>query len=263
MDNDILIRIFMTLNVVELVCVASVCKSWREAAFEPCLWEVVDFSKLKATNFNPQREQSSHRVINILSSAFRLCGGTISCLIFHLNTYITSQQLVLVSKRLVLPVQDTERLVNGSEEAAKNWPKLESLTIRGRFTIEFMKAIGQHCNNLIELKMLCLVDMDCAESIIAYAPSLKVSSIEFNMVHRDAMLSLLKEMKQLEELSMSHCLILDHSPIPGYMSVLVQLDELVLQEASRLKKFMFFQSPSHVRSFEISLDGDTFLLMAI
>lgn len=99
LDKDVLLRIFMTLNVVDLICGACVCTSWREAASEPGLWKMVDLSKLESRNFNRQPERSSQRVMDILNSAFSLSGGTISCLIFHFYVYITSQHLVLVSER--------------------------------------------------------------------------------------------------------------------------------------------------------------------
>ncbi|XP_024155850.1 F-box/LRR-repeat protein At3g48880-like [Rosa chinensis] len=137
LDKDILVRIFMTLNVVELICGASVSKSWREATSEPYLWEIVDLSKLEAKNFNRELGQSNQRVMDIVNSVFSLSGGTIFCLTFHFYAYITSQHLVCISertrnlKRLVLPVWDNNILVNDFEEAAKNWPYLESLTISG------------------------------------------------------------------------------------------------------------------------------------
>ncbi|KAJ0960269.1 hypothetical protein J5N97_001910 [Dioscorea zingiberensis] len=114
--------------------------------------------------------------MDIVNSAFSLSGGTISCFIFHFYAYMTSQHLVCISestpnlKRLVLPVRDNDILVNEFEEAANNWPLLESLTIPGSFSIELMKAIGQHCKNLSDLKMMHRFDMNCAENILAYAP---------------------------------------------------------------------------------------------
>lgn len=265
LDKDVLLRIFMTLNVVDLIRGACVCTSWQEAASEPSLWKMVDLSKLEARNFNRQPERSSQRVMDILNSAFSLSGGTISCLIFHFYVYITSQHLVLVSgrtpnlKRLVLPVRNNDISVNEFEEAAKNWPNLESLTIPCSFPVKFMKAIGKHCKNLYELKIMRRFDTDCAETILAYAPNLKVLSLRCNMVHREAMLRLLKEMKHLQVLNISHCLILDHSSNPGFMSVLSKLDKVILEEASRLEKFMFCKKDScHICQLQISTNGILF-----
>lgn len=100
LEKDILIRIFMTFNVVELIRGASVCKSWREAALEPCLWKILDLSMVEAENFRHQQpEQSSQRVMDIVNSAFILSKGSVSCLILHFHAYITSQHLVCVSER--------------------------------------------------------------------------------------------------------------------------------------------------------------------
>lgn len=100
LEKDILIRIFMTFNVVELIRGASVCKSWREAALEPCLWKILDLSMVEAENFRHQQpEQSSQRVMDIVNSAFSLSKGSVSCLILHFHAYITSQHLVCVSER--------------------------------------------------------------------------------------------------------------------------------------------------------------------
>lgn len=122
-----------------------------------------------------------------------------------------------------------------------------------------MKAIGKHCKNLYELKIMRRFDTDCAETILAYAPNLKVLSLRCNMVHREAMLRLLKEMKHLQVLNISHCLILDHSPNPGFMSVLSKLDKVILEEASRLEKFMFCKKDScHICQLQISTNGILF-----
>jgi len=43
MDYDILVKIFMSLNVMDLISVVSqVCSSWRSACCDPILWKKLD-----------------------------------------------------------------------------------------------------------------------------------------------------------------------------------------------------------------------------
>ena len=49
---DILIRIFLKLNVVELSIASMICKSWNEYCRNPMLWAKLDLSRLCSNAFN-------------------------------------------------------------------------------------------------------------------------------------------------------------------------------------------------------------------
>jgi len=49
---DILIRIFLKLNVVELSVASMVCKSWNEICRNTLLWEKLNLSRLSSNVFN-------------------------------------------------------------------------------------------------------------------------------------------------------------------------------------------------------------------
>ncbi|XP_024171559.1 F-box/LRR-repeat protein At3g48880 [Rosa chinensis] len=248
LDKDVLVGIFMTLNVVELIRGVSVCKSWLEAASEPCLWKTIDLSKLEVKNFNQQREQSSQRVMDIVNSSFSLSGGTISCFIFHFYAYITSQHLAIgqhcknlrelkmmhrfdmncaenilayapslkvISLRCNRVHRDASLKVAGFEAALKNWPQLESLTIPCDFLVEIMEVIGKHCNKSAEMKLMCDFYEEYAEAVAAYIPNLKVLSLRCAEVSRGAVLHILNQMNHLQVLNLSHSYIVDHAPTPN------------------------------------------------
>ena len=49
---DFLIRIFLKLNVVELLVTSMVYKSWNEICHNPLLWVKLDLSRLSSNAFN-------------------------------------------------------------------------------------------------------------------------------------------------------------------------------------------------------------------
>ena len=146
----------------------------------------------------------------------------------------------------------------GFEAALKNLPELESLTIPYHFPAQIMEVIGKHCNKLSEMKLMCTFHEDYAEAVAAYIPNLKVLSLRCSEVSRGALLHILKEMKHLLVLNVSHSYIVDRYPTPDRrIVVLRELDQQVLEAASRLERFIYCRSRLYCNTcrLQLSLNG--------
>jgi len=93
---DILIKIFLKLNVVELSVASMVCKSWNEICHNHLLWAKLDLSRLSSNAFNipllpgAWRDDlvSKSKLITCLKYALRLRNNNTSCLVFNFFIYL-------------------------------------------------------------------------------------------------------------------------------------------------------------------------------
>ncbi|KAJ7944888.1 F-box/LRR-repeat protein [Quillaja saponaria] len=91
---------------------------------------------------------------------------------------------------------------------------LESLTVPCVTCYSYMlEAIGKNCRNFSELKVLCPLDIEFAESLIKHIPKLKILSLRCSLVYTEALRCILKGLEYLEVLNLSHSMFfaeLDH-----------------------------------------------------
>jgi len=103
--HEILVKIFLCLNVVDVAVASLVCKSWNEACHEPSLWNKIDLSTLgsycfsKPLNKVEAYRHSSLKMTQFLKHVFDLSGGNTTFLIFNFYVYLTNEQLILVAQR--------------------------------------------------------------------------------------------------------------------------------------------------------------------
>ncbi|KAB2632680.1 F-box/LRR-repeat protein [Pyrus ussuriensis x Pyrus communis] len=252
MDYNILVRIFMTLNFLDVILVSFVCKSWNAACCNPILWEKLDLTLLKFNTCNTPRRlttwsdnKSSERLLKVLKSALRLSCGNLSSLVFHFSLFINDDHLICAAERtprlkqLVLPTWNLITLT-GFETAVRNWVGLESFVVAYiDFPFQIMKLVGSYCN-ISQLKVMCpsKFDVVCARAIVAYTPKLKILSLQCTTVHKTALVFIMNEMKDLEILNVSHCTFIDDSERPRYSYGFEQLGESIVAQVSRLKEFL-------------------------
>ncbi|XLS55897.1 hypothetical protein HN51_005652 [Arachis hypogaea] len=250
---ELLVNIFMALNVVELATVSRVCKTWRETRSDPKLWHKLDLSVLCYKPFNVPKilgswnlEDSSERMTKILRGILTQSKiGHIRCFVFNFYAYIKDEHLLLVAertpnlKRLVLPA-----LCNLSKEAIEHaislWGGLESITIT-RMTNhdEIFPAIGKYCKRITELKITSCFEMDHARVLIEHTPNLKFLSIQSIIVNFKALCCVLENLKHLETINLCHSLIMD-KPDPSTQLVLYTFRQLQHQwPIHRLRKVLF------------------------
>lgn len=257
MGYDILLKIFMTLDIMDLMSnISRVCNYWRLVCRDPILWGTLDFSLLKSNYITipwqlySRDDEPSKRLMEILKIAFDLSRGHVTCLIFHFDMYIKDEHLIYTAercpnlKRLILSAW-SQITVDGYSKAFKMWEGLESMTIPGIIghPSDIMEAIGKHCKNFSELKIMCPLDLDFAIAITTFLPKLRVLSLRCSILTKVALVHIINSLENLEVLNLSHCFI-EYVHSLEVVSVLEGLDTSVIEKASRIRKFIYCQDRS-------------------
>jgi hypothetical protein len=107
MDYDILVKIFMTVNVMDLISsVSLVCSSWHTACCDPVIWKKLDLSMLISNSIHipPEPyawsdEHSNKKLMKILRTCLNLSHGNVTCLVFHFYVFIKNEHLVCAAQR--------------------------------------------------------------------------------------------------------------------------------------------------------------------
>ncbi|KAK6802955.1 hypothetical protein RDI58_000739 [Solanum bulbocastanum] len=87
-------------------------------------------------------------------------------------------------------------------------------------------------------------DILFASALVSFLPNLKVLSVRCTELSKPVLVILLKGLKKLKVLNISHCLITKDLPPPAPMKILAKLDESILEKESRLDKFLTCMSDS-------------------
>nr|XP_043616808.1 F-box/LRR-repeat protein At3g48880-like [Erigeron canadensis] len=252
LDNDILMRIFQTFDIFELTSgIAQVCNSWRYAVCDPLFWSTLDLSMLKSNFIKIPLEpyvyvdgRSDKTLTKVLKISLSLSHGNISTLIFHYNLFVSDDQLTYTAercprlKRLVLPAWNRIKKT-GICKAISMWQDLESLTMPSIASPRYiMEEISKNCKNFSKLKLMGPCDILFANALANCLPDLKVLSLRCSMIYKEALITILDRLKHLEVLNISHCIIIEVPPPPASRIVLDELDNSILEKASRIKDFL-------------------------
>ncbi|KAJ8554453.1 hypothetical protein K7X08_025131 [Anisodus acutangulus] len=256
LDIDILVKIFQSFDLFELTSgLAQVCSAWRLACSDQLLWKTLDLSVLKSNFIKIPLEpyvyvdcQSDTTLTRLLKICLNLSRGNILTLIFHYNLYVSDNQLTYTAercprlKRLVMPAWNRIKKT-GICRAIRIWEDLESLTMPSIANPPYvMEEIARNCKKFAELKIMGPCDMLFANTLVEFLPNLKVLSVRCTMLSKPVLIIILDELKKLEVLNISHCLITEVPPAPK--KILTKLDESILEKASRLRKFITCMSDS-------------------
>ncbi|ESW11957.1 hypothetical protein PHAVU_008G073500 [Phaseolus vulgaris] len=257
--HEILVKIFLCLNVVDVAVASLVCKSWNKASREPSLWNKIDLSTLgsycfrKPLNKIEAYRHSSLKMTQFLKHVLDLSNGSTTCLIFNFYVYLTNEQFILVAqgtpklKRVVLP--ETGDFSRGVVETVMSlWSCLESITITsgvsGYYTL---LAIGKYCNNITEMKFSqgCYFEEKHAVAMAKHTPKLKILSIRTVATSVKALFCVLRFLEHLEKVNICHSLIMD-TAYPG--TVFVDIRELRRRfPASSVEKLLYCERGSCLR----------------
>ncbi|KAI9109846.1 hypothetical protein K1719_018887 [Acacia pycnantha] len=211
MDYEVLMRIFMTLNMVDFVAASWVCRSWRKVCRDHVFWNrrVLDLTK-----WSPQLTHSSPRIIRFLKYALYLSGGTIGSLIFNFRLPVKDGILINIARRspnlrrLVLPGRHLQITEEGIKEAIQMWRGLESITLTDSdIACTFIEAIGNCCRHFFELKITCNFSLKIAQALVRHLPKLRRLSLQSTRVNKDALVRAVTQLPALEDLNVSHCFI--------------------------------------------------------
>ncbi|KAH7557611.1 hypothetical protein ACOSP7_027450 [Xanthoceras sorbifolium] len=258
LDNDILVKIFQLFDVFELTSgIAHVCSSWRSACCDPLLWKTLDLSMLRSNYIKIPLEpyvyvdgRSDKTLTRVLKISLSLSRGYITTLIFHVNLYVSDDQLTYTAercprlRRLVLPAWNRIKKT-GICKAIRTWKDLESMTMPCIANPPYiMEEISQHCKNFTELKVMGPFDIYFASTLSTYLPKLKVLSLRCSMLNKDALIIVLDGLSNLEVLNISHCVLIESQPPPAPKKIIRKLDHSILEKASRLREFLICMDDS-------------------
>ncbi|KAK2399439.1 F-box/LRR-repeat protein [Trifolium repens] len=220
---EILITIFMKLNLVELSIASMVCKSWNEVCRTPSLWAKLDLTQLSSNAFNipfvfgawKHDMNSINKLTTMLKYALSLSNYNTTCLVFNYFVYLTDSQLITIAertpnlRRLVFPFQGSVS-EDGIESAMKLWRGLESIVVTNMvMPCNVFSAINKYCANISQMKFTSKFDVYEADLMIQYTPNLKRVSIRNIMVNLTALIKILTSLQILVEVNICHSLIWD------------------------------------------------------
>ncbi|TKY65562.1 F-box/LRR-repeat protein [Spatholobus suberectus] len=222
--KEILVTIFMSLNVADLAVASRVCKFWNRACRDPSLWHKLDLSRLSSSCFTmPNRlkawddKHSSTKMTHFMKYVLSLSNGNTTCLVFNYYVYLRDMQFITAAestpnlKQLVLPKTGFLSM-GGVNKAMKSWEGLESISISSVVPHHYIfPAIGKYCKNITEMKFTCDFEEYHVDAMIKYTPNLKVLSVRSIIVSMKALCRVLTFLKHLEVVNICHSLILDRS----------------------------------------------------
>ncbi|KAK8656030.1 hypothetical protein V6N13_108589 [Hibiscus sabdariffa] len=252
LDIDILVKIFQSFDIYQLTSgIAQVCSSWRMACCDPLLWRTLDLSMMKSNFIKIPLEpyvyvdaRSDRTLTRLLKTSLSLSQGNIMTLIFHFNLYVSDDQLTYTAercphlRRLVMPAWNRIKKT-GICKAIRMWKDLESLTMPSIANPPYLlEEIANNCKNFSELKVMGPFDNFFAATIIMYLPNIRVLSLRCSMLVKDTLISILDELRNLEVLNISHCLLIEIPPPPAPRRIMRELDQSILEKASRLREFL-------------------------
>ncbi|KAM3730111.1 hypothetical protein ACB098_12G062700 [Castanea mollissima] len=252
LDTDILVKIFQSFDILELTSgIAHVCSAWRMACCDPLLWKTLDLSMMKSNFIKIPLEpyvyvdgRSDKILTRLLKISMSLSRGNITTLIFHFNLFVSDEQLTYTAercpqlRRLVLPAWNRIKKT-GICKAIRAWKDLESLTMPGIANPPYlMEEISKNCKNFRELKIMGPCDKFFASTLATFLPTLKVLSLRCSMLYKEALIIILDSLPHLEVLNISHCLLIEVLPPPGPKKVVSEIDQSIIEKASRLREFL-------------------------
>jgi hypothetical protein len=141
-------------------------------------------------------------------------------------------------RRLVLPAWNRIKKT-GICKAIRAWKDLESLTMPNIANPPYlMEEISKNCKNFSTLKIMGPCNIFFASTLATYLPKLKVLSLRCSVVDKDALIIILDGLQHLEVLNISHCLLIEVLPPPASRRVIGEIDQSILDRASRLREFL-------------------------
>ncbi|EXB37391.1 F-box/LRR-repeat protein [Morus notabilis] len=108
LPHDILVRIFMSLNLLDLVTGAfRTCRTWRAACSDPSLWKKLDLNSVQLNMLSIARRpfsmadnRSCRMLLLVLCGALNLSRGNLTCLML-INFYVDvdGRELIYAAQR--------------------------------------------------------------------------------------------------------------------------------------------------------------------
>ncbi|KAL3755791.1 hypothetical protein ACJRO7_002785 [Eucalyptus globulus] len=264
LPSDILVEIFQKVDFPELNSqIDHVFSAWHLACRDPLFWKTLDLSALESifitiphAPYVYVHSQSDKAVTQLLKIVLNLRRESIEILIFHFNLYLSDEQLTYTAercplvKRVVMPAWNRIK-ETGICKAIKKWRHLESMTMPSIKNPPYLlEEISRNCENFSKLKIMGPFDMHFALPLVTYIPRLKVLSLRCSVIMRDALVTILDNLQDLEVLNISHCILIEDPPPPLPQRVvkemIKEIDPFIMNKANRLREFLVCMDDSCV-----------------
>lgn len=125
------------------------------------------------------------------------------------------------------------------------WPHLESMMMPSIANPPYLlEEISKNCKNFSKLKIMGPFDICFASSLVLYIPKLKVLSLRCSVIFKDALITILDKLQDLEVLNISHCILIEAGPSPLSKRVVKEIDPFIMAKANRLREFLVCMNDS-------------------
>ncbi|XP_010540769.1 PREDICTED: F-box/LRR-repeat protein At3g48880 [Tarenaya hassleriana] len=253
LDSKILVKIFALLNVMEIVNVLpEVCDSWFDACYHQDLWNAIDLTDLSSCQYGaPQKpnswaeDEESNRLEQILVDVTHFGRRHAKNFFFNFFVFLREDDLALAAERAPnvrkLAIPPWNSLMESSFEfACSQWRQLQTLIIPGfRRHRRELRAVGQNCKNLANLKLMSPLTVELAKSIVDALPNLKSLSLRCSIVYKEAVTVILIRHLRLKNLNLSHCIFRDIPQVNNTVRYYKEPNRTVVRRAKmNLEKFL-------------------------
>ncbi|XP_010479399.1 PREDICTED: putative F-box protein At4g11580 [Camelina sativa] len=226
MDRNILAKIFGMLNVIDIIMGASrVCISWFLASHNRTLWKSINLTDLKPISLddNPKKaeflldnndEERRYQLRDILMEITKFSNTITTDLFLDYYYYIQEEDLAIIAERMpnIKKIAFTlwcDLNENSFQFTFSRWKNLQTLILtQPRFEkLDLdLRAIGDNCQSLTNLKLIRTLTRDLAEQLVCNFSTLKRLSFQCASVCNIALLSLIINHHNLKILNLSHCI---------------------------------------------------------
>ncbi|OAY82104.1 F-box/LRR-repeat protein At3g48880-like [Ananas comosus] len=236
MSRDLLEAILARVGAPDLVAaVPFVCSSWREASRDPLFWRRLDLGDWDAVSRRLRRGgggggTAAAEFAGILRVAVARGRGRTESISFP--SFADEAHLLFVAERcsnlLYFSLPNPRIASDRFCEAVAKLKLLKGMAVdESLITNEVLLHIKNCCKNFSELRVCAeSVNREIASVICKSLPNLKKLEITNSVISKQAIITLLDGLEQLE-----------HFDISGYRNSTIT--DLVLQKASRLKVFLW------------------------
>lgn len=236
LNQDILVTIFGKLDLADLIVgVPFVCNSWRTAAGDPACWRILDFRDWETISFR----LGCHRIPSVdftdllnFSTARGGGDGVEFLESIYFPAFADDIDLQIVADRspklFYFSLSNPEISEEEFCRAIGKFEHLKGMAVdEGLISHEVLLHVRHCCPGFTELRVFAdTVDEDMASVICDCLPALRKLEMMDSTLSRQALLTFLDELKELE-----------HLDISGYANS--GITGVVIEKALRLKVFLW------------------------
>ncbi|KAL5730880.1 hypothetical protein ACHQM5_003665 [Ranunculus cassubicifolius] len=261
LPKDCLVNIMEKVGLEPLLLdIPFVCKSWHKASLDPKCWKILDFSMLNnksQSHYIVQNYIKRFQIPNFSNAKFmkllaRRSSGSAMFLVLpsdwniDILEYFSDEcpELTYLNASMMRLSQEHH---NSFAELVGKFKHLQVLELN-RFVEPIggiLEQIGTNCNNFTALFTLGMITVEEASAITSFIPRIPFLSLKGAVLHRDALLIIIRGCKELAVLDISYC-------------VGVEIDGEILKEVGHIQHFRYEGCKKQVSDEEVGFLANWF-----